>query len=404
MKHLLWIPALLTALMLAIAPAASPTFADQPTTLSGVVVNGTPGGGVPAGLEVTLHILKGEQAVESRTALLDSEGRFTFEALPGGEGTRYVLLTVYQTAGYVAEPAPAKEGDPVVLRIYESASSLEDIRIRSNVLLITDPDPGRRSVAFLEMVVLENVGTRTVVPGVKEPASMTLLRFSLPPGAQEFHLESDLVGGDVLQVDRGFAVTSPVPPGTHQLLFAYRTPYQGSELAVTRRFPLGADAFRVLVPQPLAAVKVSGLQEQPSQEVEKTSYQSLLGQQLTPESVVQLTLRGLPKASPTQGVQNVMAPGRYGIMALASLLGMALLAILGYALLRRRARAPALASAASPAEREALVAAIARLDDSFARGELSEAEHQRRRGELKTRLLEQALQEKGEEPPTTRPV
>ena len=98
---------------------------------------------------------------------------------------------------------------------------------------------------MLEAARLRNASDRTFRADVLIDGPMSMVRFSLPDGAADLDVEASLPGGHVLQVDRGFALTMPVPPGEHDILFVYRVPYESSTKQYTPNFPMGTDSYRV---------------------------------------------------------------------------------------------------------------------------------------------------------------
>ena len=88
----------------------------------------------------------------------------------------------------------------------------------------------------LEIVNVVNASDRTYVPGA-EP--MNLLRFGLPPGAKGLQIDTSLVGADAIQVDRGFAVPANIPPGEHEVMFAYHFGYEGQSVTLDKSYLYG---------------------------------------------------------------------------------------------------------------------------------------------------------------------
>ena len=126
-------------------------------------------------------------------------------------------------------------------------------------MLLAAVDAESQTLWALEIFEVVNDTDTTYVPG---PEPMSLLRFGLPPGASDLEVNTRLLGADAIQVDRGFAVTSSVPPGAHEVMYAYSFPYTGDEMELSRSFPFGAAGLRFLAAPDVATI-VSGDLEGP---------------------------------------------------------------------------------------------------------------------------------------------
>ena len=104
---------------------------------------------------------------------------------------------------------------------------------------------------------------------------------------------------------------------------------------------------------------------------------------------VALEFSGLPQPPLWKRWQKSASQEGFVSLLIPSALGVALLSLLGYALLSRREPVPAVAGSApgDPAQRAALVEAIARLDDRFQGRELEEGEYLEQRRALKAQAL-----------------
>ncbi len=105
-----------------------------------------------------------------------------------------------------------------------------------------------------------NYGDRTFVPDFDQPQNMQFLRFSLPRGADNLQVETTFEQGEIMTVDKGFALTSRVPPGSYLVDYIYTVPYSDTSLELNRSFTNRTDIFRVLIPAELGSLgSVSGI-------------------------------------------------------------------------------------------------------------------------------------------------
>ncbi len=378
---------------------SSAAYAQEPVVLAGKVVNGTADATVPADLEVSLHVVYSTGDVVDRTAQVDETGRFEFQDVSPEEDTVYVIYTEYQETVYSLELDSISPSRSLELSIYETVAIPESVTVDSNVMIITGADPEEGAMGVLESVTLINSGDRTFVPDISQPGEMmSLLRFSLPSSYTDLEVQSSLRRGEVVPVDTGFALTTPVPPGTHELLFTYRVPYEDDGASFVRSFPFGAGNFTVLVPEGLATVKAPALENLGVTFVGDNPYVRLEGQNFQRNASMNIDISGLPKQS-TSPWWNVLGGGTITTVGIPLVLALMLAAIVAYLLvLRRSRRALAVESPAAGDDRPAMIASIARLDDLFERGKIEKEDYEKQRASLKGLLLQQADEEAGGEP------
>lgn len=387
-RHLQRVVLLILVGLLSLSLAPSPVVAGEPGVLEGQVVNGTPEGGAPANLEVVLHVFAEGRETQELRATTEGEGRFLFRNVPTGPAFQYMVTTVYQGVSYYSVPL-ATLTSPLSLTVYDVTRSSESLSLASHLILVTDVQQRNRNLYLLEMATIQNSGTRTFVSDMAQPG-MNLLRFALPAGSMHLDVQSDLPEGQFLQVDKGFAMTNPVPPGRRQVVFSYTLNYRKDILDLGRSFPYGVETLRTLVPKGLANLQGSDLSELSPVSMGPRTYRAWEWRGVPAGTSVPMGLAGLPQPTLWQRALEVVANGSTSVLIIPLLLSMALLGALVYTLRRRGAPAlgvPGGQGAAAPPRRQELIEAIARLDDSFAAGKLAGEEYQGQRAALKERLL-----------------
>ena len=303
-------------------------------TIEGRIVNGTEGGGSVEGVRVVL-VEKAPAAQETSSTAADADGRFRFDDVVYDPQTLYGL-TVQRLGVVYGGPLDLSSGPPplVEITVYDAASNEANIAVGSSSLLIAGVDPGTRTVSVLEIVTLRNDGDVAYVPG---PDPMSLLRFSLPTGATELAVDTSLLAADFVQVDRGFALTVGVPPGTHEIMFGYRFPYSGSETSFVKTFRYGADEVRVLAPEGVAELSVDGLGASGTAAIGERSYTVYEGSAPRGERV-SVSLGALPQPSVGQRVANAFDGVRLEYVSPAGL-GALMVGVVIFVLWRRPSRA-----------------------------------------------------------------
>ena len=411
-----WLPlgaTVLAATLLLSAPASS--HAEGLGRIEGRVVNGTSGGENPAGLEVFLHVIDGRGNLDVASAKPDGEGRFVFEDVELDGDFTYAVTASYHDILYSARLDPIGLAEPVELVIYEATDSIIALGVEADVLLIRRADGDDRSLSAFQVIRLENEGDRSFIADLERPGSMNFLRFSLPSGATELQVSSDLPGGDIITVGSGFALTATVVPGSHQVTYSYRIPYEGNQLELARSFPMGAKTFRLLIEDGLGEFRVPDfLTPLPMADAEGKAYRVWGATQLNAGDRLSVEMSGLPQPAPLRRLGDALTDGPYLQVGIPAALGLVLVGLLMYALALGRARrgpAPALAgdgmgteslaNAAHPpewslqSERRALAEAIAGLDEDFEQGNITGTEYQERREALKAQLRGMALTSEG---------
>ncbi len=389
------------------------------TIIMGQVVNGTSGGEAPANLEVTLHMFGQIGEVDITTAMTDSQGRFRFDNVEVMEGLTYAVTASYRDVLYSRILDSPTLTEPVELLVYEATGSLEALQVDADVLLIRGADQDKGILSAFEVVRLVNGGDRTFVPDLAQPGSMNFLRFSLPAGATNLNVKSDLPSGQTVTVGTGFALTAPVTPGPHQVTYTYRIPYEGSRLELGRTFPMGAQTFRLLVEDGLGELRDSTfLSPLSPADVEGKLYRVWGASQLGAGARLDVEISDLPQPSPLRRVGDALTDGPYLKVGIPGVVGLVMAGLLVYVLLLRQpGKAPtvtsdleagvdaALTLSPSPtgrgmsvgqgegreSERRALIEAIAQMDDLLQQGKIAREDYQQQRQELKARLLQITL-------------
>ena len=376
--------ALAAALELSAPPAS---LAQVTTDVEGRVVNGTAGEEAPFGLTVTLSVFRLGDLQETLETATGGDGGFAFSDVPGGEGHGYILSAEFGGIVYTYERDYPLPVGPVTLMVYESTASRDFIAVSSHSLVVGGIDPDSQTIEILELVGLENSGDRSFLADLSQAQAgqMAFLRFSLPTTVTDLDVQSSMRGGTTLQVDRGFAMTTPVKPGEHEIAYSFRTSYSAGRLTFDHGLPFGAASFRVLLPEGLGRVSSDGLQEMEPLTLGERTYHRLEGNELQAGARVVLNFTDLPQPSLLARVRSAATDDAFVLVSIPIALGAWLLALLGYVMLR--SGRPASAAKGAQADRAAVISAIARLDDRFRDGEMDRQEYLRERWELKDRLL-----------------
>ena len=343
------------ALALALGVAAPRTFAGpaaftafgaaavfaqtEALVVSGRIVNRTPGasGGVD-GIPVSLH-MQSDDAYETIDAVTDADGGFRFDGAARAPGVIYAVSLRYQGALYGREVDVGADGGsppPLTIDVYDAVFDQSALRVDSASVLFAGADKATQTISAMEIVKIVNDSGRTFVPGNQGP--MSLLRFGLPPNSDGLQVDTRLLGADIAQVDRGFAVIGSVPPGSHDIMFTYNFPYDRSETTVTKSFPFGAESLRALSPdESMELAAGDGLWETQRVDIGARPYQLIEAAGIARGGSVSLELSGLPRPSAADRLRAAYGGVRYEY-APAAALALFLCALVVFAVARRRRR------------------------------------------------------------------
>ena len=366
-------------------PAAAQE-ALQLRDVTGTIVNGT-GNSLPAfGLTVTLH-RQTATTYEESTTTTDTKGTFRFEDIPLDPEALYGVTVRYQGVVYGTDIDLRPESiPPVTVNIYETSDDQSLLSVSSSSLLIPQVDKIARDVYALEIVNVVNSSDRTYVPGA-EP--MNLLRFGLPPGAKGLQIDTSLVGADAIQVDRGFAVPANIPPGEHEVMFAYHFGYEGESVTLDKSYLYGAKNARILVPYEIGDLSSADFGAPGDVKIGDKHYQLIEVSDIARQSRAKLEISSLPQATLWDKTQATASDVPYELAAPA-LLGLLMVSLIAIAVARRGGIFGGLASGSSASEesgdRATIVEQIADLERALDEGKIREADYFAKRQALLDRL------------------
>ena len=368
--------------------------AQEPETVivQGIASNGTDGGPVPANMPITLHAIDQVAGrVATYTSTIDPNGAFTFREVKPLAGGSYVLVMDYEGMRYSELLESEELASPVEFKLYEITRDISVIVVERQAMIIADVDEANREIQALEVLSVRNASDRTLLPeltNITNPADINFLRFSLPTGATELSVQSSLPGGDIIPMGTGFAVTAPVPPGDHEITYTYRFPYQGDSVSFSQRLIQGAEQYQLLAPVALSQIQVSPLEAKPRIDVGGASYLVWEAEQVLPGRGVTLQITQLPQPGLTTRLTKQVSGVDLWLTLIPAALALALGALLLWAWFRapRSRQAETFVDSQQLARRQALIQAVAVLDDRHERGQLAEEDYRTRREELMDQL------------------
>ena len=350
----------------------------------------------PTKLLVSLDVLEGVSPLAQASERPAADGTFAFTVAPAPART-YFLSVEYQGARYSASRRADTLSEPVALTVFDATNDPGVLRFESYTVLVTGALGDEGIVEVLERAAITNDSDTTLVPDfdAEGPAMLGFLRFGLPAGAYNLDVRSDLVGGEVLEVDLGFALTTPVPPTRgepHEFEFVYRLDYDGAAVDLSRTMRFGAASFRFVTPVDVARPASARLEDLGAAEFDGRLLRLLEGEDIAPGERIEMTLSGLPTPSLLARLRR-QAGDVYLQFVVPGAMALAMLGLLGYAL-ARRPRASAHEGASEADRRGALLGQVRALEGRRGDGGLSERRYQAERAALRQALVELEIDER----------
>ena len=361
------------AVVLASALSLLPVAAQQPAgpvTIRGRISNGTSGGQVPQGLEVTIVALNDAGEELGRTVTASSNGSFSAEA-PGAE--RHIALTTHLGVTYssvVEDPAQLAQ-----LTIHETTSDDSGIEVSSDTTTLIE---GEGVIEALALMRVTNTSDRAFVGRTSEEDAPTVLRYPVPQGAFGVNPGSGITKG-VRQIPQGFTSSDPILPGEVSVGYLYRVRSSRSGWTLRRAIFYPTERLTILVDDSLRMTAVGLRFTKKVQLGEGSSRRTYLqydGRGFDPGDVLEANF-----TFPSSQTANLPLYVGLGIGALL-LAGLAVMVPLRKSRVRRERTRPALS------EREDLIERIAALDEAFESQSLPEEEYLKQRSQMKARLEE----------------
>tara|TARA_B100001750_G_scaffold248599_1_gene282138 strand:+ start:1810 stop:3033 length:1224 start_codon:yes stop_codon:yes gene_type:complete len=288
------------------------SYAQEPIfiPISGFVENQSSHANESNDLSVVLNVFELGENIDTLTTNTSTDGSFYFDGVPGGIGFGYIITVEHDGVTYKYESDYPIKTDSVVIQIYNSSNTnFQNISIISHTLVITAADPSIEQIQTIGLVELENVGSLTFIPNMTEASKMEFLRFSLPEDVIDLDVQSSLRGGQILQVGLGFAITTPIPPGKHELAYTFTSPYMDGTFQFQQSLPIGADSFKILIPKSIGLVTADGLTTMKDITLGEKEYNGKEISNLPTGTKVDVLFYNLPEPSLLQKVQNGLKSG-----------------------------------------------------------------------------------------------
>lgn len=361
-----------------------------------------------AGIPVRLRHWRLEVEHPSFSTQTDAQGHFRFEGLDTDVHSLYRAEAEYQGITFHSNFVTFEPGSTqasIVLNVYETSHVPEMIRIKRFHFIILMRERGILSV--LELYQFGNEGDRAFVGTVGDRGARETVRMALPAGAQDVTLQSGTPGVDFIVKPDELVATTPLLPGeeTFDVAFVYLVPYSTSSIVLDRRLYYDTVAVHGLLMDVGAEMRSDMLQFTGERTAQGQNFLQFVGENLKAGQLLGITLNHLDQirlpdaAAETSSDDNESSaeiPRRIEhstvLWAMLALGGLMMVLSITYPTWRVRhsdLRAPqiqARTEAEIETERHRLLFILARLDEVYQAGQLSESLYRRVRAHRKAEL------------------
>jgi mono/diheme cytochrome c family protein len=364
--------------------------------LTGQVINATTG--QPAGnVAVTLHVVQNNAEIDTRTATADAQGNYRFEKLSTEHAVLYMLEGVYGDIAYVSdEPGiftPDSKETALNLNVYDTTTSAADVSI-SQLHYLLSFSPGAANI--VQIFVVGNRGNQTYVG-----QNGQTLAVPLPAGAVDVTFQNNPASLRFEQVDGGYVDTEPVVPGPEgsSVVALYSLPFDGDSLTVDLPSAVDIEAVNILMSSQGAELTSAQVQFAETRSMQGSEFAIFNGGKISQGQNLAFTLSNLdnlvfdtPDAAAAPPGATAGGPPVDQAMLRWIVVGLGALAIVaagaGYPLWRGRLAGEPAQADDPTLQRQKLVLFLARLDDAFEAGELTEPVYRQARVRAKAQLVQ----------------
>mgnify|MGYP003386472977 FL=1 len=382
---------MVAVIIIAITPVATAqdlTF----STITGRVVHGLEAESFdPSNVVVTLNVLEGITAFDPVSVAPAANGSFEFTVTPSSNHV-YFIGVQYQGARYSETLTSTELQDEVVIQVYDTTHDTSVLQFTSYSVIVAGAVSSEGWIEIIERASVLNESGLTLVPdsSSESPAMLSFLRFALPPNAYNLDVRSNLVGGDIITVDRGFGLTTPVVPTNgepHLFEFVYRLNYKEPTLDLSRTMRFGAESFRYVAPADTGSPIAPQLDDLGATELNGRFLRLLEVADIKPGQLVELSITNLPMPSALDRLRA--SANGWDVQYIAPAVVIATLVLIAFFNLRRRQVLPKLSpSNDATSVHEAILTRLTDIESRYRAGSLSKRRYDAYRDQIKEALVD----------------
>ena len=237
----------------------NPPIPTAKAVLTVTVVNETRGGAAaPAGTEVILRILDGEQPVDMKSAVIDDKGVCVFADLPVGATLSAQAQTQYGNMAFSSAPValvPSQNRFELSLPVFDVSFDRSAIHAGTHHIILRR---NSNRLAITEYLQLVNDSDKAVLSERKDPQGKpVVMEIDLPAGFRELSFSSYFHPDAVVITPSGFYDTMAIPPGRNPAVYSYALAVRGSTMDIAKKITIPTK--EVMIFAQLDGAAVAGL-------------------------------------------------------------------------------------------------------------------------------------------------
>ncbi|MGC8878616.1 MAG: hypothetical protein ACP5R2_05285 [Anaerolineae bacterium] len=338
----------------------------------------------------------------------DMEGHFRFEGLDTDVHSLYRAEVEYQGVTFHSNFVNFEPGSTqvsITLNVYETTNVPETIHIKRFHFIILMRERGALSV--LELYQFGNEGDRAFVGTTDNRGMRETVRMALPAGVRDLTLQSGTPGVDFIVKPDELVATAPLLPGeeTYDVAFVYLVPYSTSSIVLDRRLYYDTTAVNGLLMDVGAEMRSDLLRFVGERTAQGQNFLQFVGEDLRAGQLLGITLNHLdqirlldasaetphgdvePSAETPQRIEHSLVLwAMLGLGGLMIALSMTYPAWQARRVSLRTVQLQARTKESEEMERNRLLLTLARLDEAYQAGQLSESVYRRARAHRKAEL------------------
>ena len=338
--------------------------------LSGQIVNGT-SPSVDTTYEIKLMATQNSSSELIDIEIINTNKNFDFKKVIIDEAFTYFLIVNHQDIPTIVFVEDIENPENINITVYDRVFTPKDIEVIDYSIMVPHISPDSDIISVLGLISFKNDSKSTYFADLTDPntSGLNLLRFSLPENFENLSVDSDLPPGNVMQIPTGFALSNPVPPGDHQILYSYSMPRNTGSIKYNIRLPFGSKKFKILVPENSKMSTDYNLLKD-STLVDDKKYELLQGQDIKKGEVVVIDLINISKPSSWKKITYFIEKNSIPFFV-GSITGLVLLFILIFSFLRSNFRKRNL-----ELNSDAYIDKIIDLDERFEKNKINKEEYE----------------------------
>ena len=228
--------------------------------------------------------------------IIETFKNFEFNKVIIDEAFTYFLMITHQDIPTIVFIEDIDDPKDITVTVYDRVFTPKNIDVIDYSIMIPHISPESDIISVLGLISFTNNNNYTYFADLTDPntSGLNLLRFSLPENFENLSVDSDLPPGNVMQIPTGFALSNPVPPGQHQILYSYSMPRNTGSIKYNIRLPFGSEKFKMLVPQK-SKIETDYNLLKDSTLVDDKTYEILQGQDIGKGEVIVIDLINITK-------------------------------------------------------------------------------------------------------------